>query len=314
MANKTTSKQRFGLRVLRLHHRHAWRHAFRQITKNPFASILTIAVISITLVLPTGLLLLLNNAETATMNWNKGTNISVYLHSGATPQQISFVRQAINNIPNIQNVAYITPEQGLLQFGQQTGLSDLINTLGDNPLPGVFKITPINQSPAAINILKSQLSAIGNIDSVKLDMQWVMRLNAMLEFLRDFTYGIAIILAIAVLLIVGNTIRMNIQSYQQEIEVMKLVGASKAFIRRPFLYSGILYGTFAAVFTAIVLDFFLLWLKAPLNQLISLYQNQFSLQSLNLLQTIELLAIGIILGYLGSWLVVDKYLRKIRPD
>jgi cell division transport system permease protein len=307
-------RSRMSLRTYFAHHRHAWRHGFRQITKNPIASILTIAVISITLVLPTGLLLVLGNMQAATQNWNRGGNISVFMNSNINGQQIDFTRDAINKLSNIKNVSYISPEQGLKEFSEQTGLNNILSTLGDNPLPAVFVITPLNQTPPAVNMLSSQLNALPNIAAVKIDMQWIKRLNAMLNLLENFTYGLAILLAIAVLLIVGNTIRMNIQAYHQEIEVMKLVGASYRFIRRPFLYSGIIYGLCAAIFTAVILDFFFVWLQQPLNQLTALYNTQFSLEGLSFLQTLELMIVGIVLGFIGSGLVVGKYLKKIQPE
>ena len=313
LAQRQTQRQ-FSLRTYFSHHKHAWRHGLRQLTKNPIASLLTIAVISITLVLPTGLLLVLDNMQDATANLHKGTNISVYMQANANTQQITFVQNAISKIDNIDKVDYISPEQGLTQFNKQSGLGNVVRTLGDNPLPGVFNITPKHQSTTALNILSSELSALPNVAAVKVDMQWVKRLNAILSLLQNFTYGLAILLAIAVLLIIGNTIRMNIQNYQQEIEVMKLVGASKRFIRRPFLVSGMLYGVCAGIFTALILDFFMLWLQTPLNELTALYNTQFPLNGLSFPQTLELILAGIVLGFLGSWLVVGKYLNKIQPE
>lgn len=311
---KRQTQRTFSLRTYISHHKHAWRHGFRQLTKNPVASLLTIAVISITLVLPTGLLLVLNNMQDATANLHKGTNISLYMNANASSQQTNYVQNAISKINNIAKVDYISPEQGLVQFNQQSGLGNVVKTLGDNPLPGVFNVTPSNQSTTALNVLNSELSALPNVAAVKVDMQWVKRLNAILSLLQSFTYGLAALLAIAVLLIISNTIRMNIQNYQEEIEVMKLVGASKRFIRRPFLVSGVLYGLCAAVFSALILDFFMLWLQAPLNQLTALYNTQFSLSGLNITQALELILAGIVLGFLGSWLVVGKYLNKIQPE
>lgn len=311
---KRQTQRNFSLRAYISHHKHAWRHGFRQLTKNPLASLLTIAVISITLVLPTGLLLVLNNMQNATANLHSGTNISVYMNANATREQTTYVRNAISKVNNITEVQYISPEQGLAQFNKQSGLGNVVQTLGNNPLPGVFNITPHNQSTTALNLLNSELSALPNIAAVKVDMQWVKRLNAILALLQNFTYGLAILLAIAVLLIIGNTIRMNIQNYQQEIEVMKLVGASKRFIRRPFLVSGLLYGLCAAIFSALILDFFMLWLQSPLNHLMVLYNTQFSLSGLNFPQTLRLICAGLVLGFLGSWLVVGKYITQIQPE
>jgi len=311
-ARKT--QKRSYLRTYIQHHHHASQHGFRQLTKNPIASILTIAAISITLVLPAALLILLGNMKTVTKDWHTGTNVSLYVTPTASQQQIDYLHSALKNIRNIKKQHYISPKQGLQQFAEQSGLQDIVKTLGKNPLPGVFVIKPMQQSPAALNILVSQLQALPNVENVKLDMQWVKRLNAIIDLLQHFTYGIAIILALAVLLIVGNTIRMAIQNYHREIEVIKLIGGSDRFIRRPFLYSGIFYGLASAIFAAIILNFLLIGLQSPVSHLAALYNAQFSLRGLSLKQTGILILAGILLGFFGSWFAVGRHLRKIQPE
>ncbi len=308
------NRKRFSLRTYIAHHRHALLHGFRQLTKNPFASLLTIAVLSITLVLPTGLLVILGNAQQYTQVWQTGTNVSVYMQPQATNTQVSFTRQALQKVNNIKTINYVSPNEGLANFAKQSGLNDIIKTLGANPLPGLFSIKPNDQSPAAINILVSQLQALPNVDAVKLDMQWVKRLNAIITLLEHFTYGLVVLLGLSVLLIIGNTIRMAVQSYHHEIEVIKLVGGSNHFTRRPFLYSGAFYGLASGIFAAVILDFFLLWLQNPLNKLTALYGTHVNLEGLDFSQTCLLLLCGLALGYLGSWLVVDRHLKRINPE
>ena len=308
---RKTQQHRYLKRYFQ-HHQHAWQHGLRQLTKNPIASILTIAAISVTLVLPSALFILLANIQNISKTWNTTTTISVYLSPNASSQQISYVEKALQTINNIKSQQYISPQQGLPQFATQSGLHDIIKTLDKNPLPGVFIIQPQNANPAKLNILVSQLRALPEVNSVKLDMQWVKRFNAIIALLRHFTYGIAIILALAVLLIVGNTIRMSIQSYHCEIEVIQLIGGSNRFIRRPFLYSGLFYGIASAIFAAIILNFLIIFLQSPVNQLVALYNTQFSLHGLTLKQTNLLILIGALLGFLGSWLAISKHLRKIQ--
>ena len=312
-AARPTTQHRY-LRTYFQHHQHAWQQGLRQLTKTPIASILTIAAISITLVLPTVLLILLNNMKTITQTWQTGTNISVYLNMTTTTQQVAEFRQALQKIDNIKTQRYISPTQGLQQFTKQSGLPDILKTLNKNPLPGVFMVEPGTSSPAKLNILAAQLKTLPYVKNVKLDEQWVKRLNAIINLLQRFTYGIATLLALAVLLIVGNTIRMAIQNYHREIEVMKLIGGSDRFIRRPFLYSGIFYGLSSAIFAAIILNFLLIWLQAPINQLTALYNTQFSLQGLTLKQTGLLILVGILLGFGGSWFTVNRHLRHIQPE
>ncbi len=294
------------------HHQYAWQHGLRQLTKNSIASILTIAAISITLVLPTALFILLNNMQNVSKNWNTSTAISVYLTPSASNQQIQYVKKVLQSINNIKKQQYISPQQGLVQFAKQSGLNNIIKTLGENPLPGVFIIQPNDTNPAKLNILVSQLRALPQVDNVKFDMQWVKRFNAIINLLRHFTYGIAIVLALAVLLIIGNTIRMSIQSYHCEIEVAQLIGGSNRFIRRPFLYSGLFYGIASAIFAAIILNFLIIFLQSSVNKLATLYNTQFTLHGLTLKQTSLLILIGALLGFLGSWFAVNKHLRKIQ--
>lgn len=308
---RKTQQRRYVKRYVQ-HHQHAWQHGLRQLTKNPIASILTIAAISITLVLPTALFILLSNMQNVTKTWNTTTAISVYLSPNASNQQTSYVEKALQAIDNIKSEQYISPQQGLNQFAAQSGLHDIVKTLEQNPLPGVFVIQPKDTGAAKLNILVSQLRALPQVDSVKLDMQWVKRFNAIIGLLRHFTYGIAIILALAVLLIVGNTIRMSIQSYHCEIEVTQLIGGSNRFIRRPFLYSGLFYGIASAIFAAIILNFLLVFLQSPVNKLAALYNTQFSLHGLTLKQTSLLILIGALLGFVGSWFAVSKHLRKMQ--
>lgn len=307
-------QQQQRLKTYFSHHKHAFTHGVRQITRNPFASLLTIAVLSISLVLPTGLLLILGNIKTYTNNWQTGTTISVYLKTNIKSAQRQYLENAIKNMGNIANTQYIPPEQGIKEFAERSGLKQIIETLGKNPLPGVIIIKPADQSAAAVNILVSQLKALPNIGNVKLDMEWVKRLQAIINLFQRFTYALTFLLACGVLLIVSNTIRMTIQSYHHEIEVIKLVGGSNTFTRRPFLYSGAMYGLASGIFSAIIVDFFLLWLQTPLNNFTKLYNIHVDLSGLSFSQTLLLLALSLLLGYLGSWLVVDKHLKRINPE
>jgi cell division transport system permease protein len=307
-------KSRWSLKTYFSHHLHALNHGIQQLTKTPLTTLLTIAILSITLVLPTCLLMILSNIDTATQHWDKGSTISVYTNSNLTTQQVGQIRQSLSGINNIETIQYISPQQGLTDFSQQSGLNDIIQSIGHNPLPGVFKVTPQQQTTLALDTLQSQIQKIANVSAVKFDLQWIKRFNAIINLLKQFTYALAFILAMAVLLIIANIIRMTLQRYHQEIEVMKLVGASHGFIRRPFLYSGALYGLCSGVFTAIVLDSFLLWLQPALNQLTDLYNTQFTLQGLDLEQTGLLILISVSLGFIASWAVVNKRLKTVKMD
>jgi cell division transport system permease protein len=312
-AKKQIRQHRFSLATYWLHHKHACYRGFQQITKQPLQSLLTIAVLSITLILPTILLIGLTNVKNVTRSWQDDSNIAVYLIAPASAAQINTTQIALQKIGNIKNAQFISADEGLIAFVKNSGLSDIIKSLGFNPLPATFIITPNEKNPAAINILSAQLRALPNVSIVKINMEWVTRLNAVIELLQRLTYGLAILLAVGLLLIVGNTIRLAIQYYHTEIEVIKLVGGTDSFIRRPFLYSGIIYGLAAGLFTALILDFLLLWLQTPINQFASTFNTPFILQGLGFEQTALLLLSSTLLGYVGSWLVVGQRLRQIQP-
>jgi cell division transport system permease protein len=306
-------QSRSAISVYVYHHLHAFRQGMRHLSKNPLGSLLTIAVLSITLVLPSGLLLLLSNGKTLTEQMKIGSSISVYVQPAATKTQIQSLQTDIKAMGNIAQVNYISAEDGLKMFGDRTGLSNILDTLGKNPLPAVFIVTPSDQDPTLLNKMVAQLSALPNVSTVKLDLQWVERLSALILLLQRFTYGLAIVLGLAVLLIVGNTIRLAVQHYHQEIEVIKLVGGSDRFIRRPFLYSGFLYGLSSGLFAAVMISFFIDWLQGPIARLAALYNSQFTLQGFSFGNMVVLLLISITLGFLGSWLAVAGKLQKIQP-
>lgn len=312
--SSASEHSRSALSIYFYHHSHAFRQGLRHLSKNPLSSLLTIAVLSITLVLPSGLLLILSNGKTLTQQMKTGASISVYVQPTATKAQIQTLQTDIKAIDNLSQVDYVSADDGLKMFGERTGLSNILDTIGKNPLPAVFIVMPRNQDPALLNKMVTQLNALPNVATVKLDLQWVERLSALIQLLQRFTYGLAFVLGLAVLLIVGNTIRLAVQHYHQEIEVIKLVGGTDRFIRRPFLYSGLLYGLASGLFAAVIISFFVDWLQGPIANLATLYNSQFKLQGFNFEDVLTLLVISITLGFFGSWLAVAGKLQKIQPE
>jgi cell division transport system permease protein len=312
--SSASEHSRSALSIYFYHHSHAFRQGLRHLSKNPLSSLLTIAVLSITLVLPSGLLLILANGKTLTQQMKTGASISVYVQPTASKAQIQTLQTDIKAMDNLSQVDYVSADEGLKMFGERTGLSNILDTIGKNPLPAVFIVTPRDQDAALLDKMVHQLNGLPNVATVKLDLQWVERLSALIQLLQRFTYGLAIVLGLAVLLIVGNTIRLAVQHYHQEIEVIKLVGGTDRFIRRPFLYSGLLYGLASGLFAAVIISFFVDWLQGPIMHLASLYNSQFTLQGFNFEDVVTLLAISVLLGFFGSWLAVAGKLQKIQLE
>ncbi len=196
-----------------------------------------------------------------------------------------------------------------------SGFGDALSYLTDNPLPETFIITPTlaASTPVASGLLLDKLQSLPQVEVAQLDLQWVRKLYSMMAIAERAVSALGALLGVAVLLIVGNTIRLAIQNRREEIQIIKLVGATDAFIRRPFLYSGLWYGVFAGLMAWIMVNGSIYWLKEPVRQLAGLYDSQFQLSGLSFLEVLQLIAAASGLGLLGSWLSVGRHIRAIEP-
>lgn len=283
--------------------------------RNLLPSVMTAAVIGIALALPSGLYLLLDNLHRLSGTWDGQASISVFLKGDVPAAQRDSLANRVRGWPEVAALELITPEQALEEFSAQSGFADALETLDENPLPAVLIVNPHSEhtQPATAAALQTKLRNLPEVDLAQLDLEWVQRLAAMIEIARRGILVIGTLLALAVLLVIGNTIRLEIQSRRPEIVVTKLIGATNAFVRRPFLYSGLWYGLLGALLAwLLVISGF--WLLAdPVARLAGLYHSEFTLETLPLLTLGALLACGILLGLLGSWLAVGRHLSAIEP-
>ncbi|MDZ7828479.1 MAG: permease-like cell division protein FtsX [Halofilum sp. (in: g-proteobacteria)] len=284
--------------------------------RNPVASLLTLAVIAVALALPGALWLLLKNAQDATGGWDSGTQISVYLEPGLDEDAVAAAADRIAARKDVRVIERISAEQALAEFRELAGSGEALAALERNPLPAVVVLEPAAgapRSPSALGALAGQLDEIGGVDQARVDLEWVERMYALLDVVERGVTLLAVLLAAGVLLIVGNTIRLDILNRRDEIEVTKLIGASDAFIRRPFLYGGLWYGLGGAVSAWLLLALTSALLSGPTARLASAYGSQFRLEGLTLAETGLLLGLGTVLGWAGSWLAVGRHLREIEP-
>ncbi len=282
----------------------------------PFSSLMTIAVIAIALSLPSGLLALLDNLQRLNEGWDSGTSISLFLKEAATDAQADRLADELRGWPRIHSATVLHRDQALAEFRELSGFGEALEALDENPLPSVLVIQPAAPTAPdqAIESLVDDLNRLPLVEMAQLDLQWVKRLGALMEIGRRGILVVGALLALAVLLIVGNTIRLDIQNRREEIEVTKLIGGTDAFIRRPFLYTGLWYGLLgAALAWALVAGGFYL-LDAPARQLAGLYNSGFLLAAPSLQATGLLLLAGIALGLAGSWLAVGRHLSDIEPS
>jgi cell division transport system permease protein len=312
MARIKSKKPNNKMAVYLISHLRAALFSLGRIMRAPFASLITILVIAITLTLPATLFVLLQNGQQLSASWNnKSTQISLYLKSSISQEQVSDVVHQLKADPEIANVRYISPDQGLQEFKQALGADQIINGLTANPLPAVIVVQPILslRSAAAIEQLVNNLQQLSEVSVAQLDMHWLERLANIINLAENAILALALLLGFGVLLIIGNTIRLATQNDRKEIAVLKLVGATNSFIRRPFLYSGIWLGFFGGLVAWLLVDLIIWWLKAPVAKLAASYSSSFYLHNLPNSMGLNLIIVSLLLGFVGAWVVVGRSLR-----
>lgn len=298
-----------------LRHAQVFFYSLGQLAKTPFASLMTIAVIGVALALPAGLYVVIDNVQRISGGIDSSARITVFLKKSVNDDRAQHWTGRVRKIPAVAAAEYIAPREALAEFKRLSGFGDALDAL-DNPLPGVVLVTPALASTdaAALQQLVERLKKSPQADLVQLDFQWVQRLNALLHIARRAATLLGAVLAISVLLIVGNTIRLAVFNRRDEIEVIKLIGGTGAFIRRPFLYSGALQGWFGALAAWLLIQVSLTLVSGPIADLAGLYGSDFRVKGLNLPATAVLLLGGGFLGWLGSRLAVGRHLAEIEPS
>lgn len=283
--------------------------------RTPFSTLLTTAVIAIALALPSGLLVLLDNLQRLNTHWDGSSSISLFLKQSVSDAKAGQLARELEDWPHIASVRTIQREQALAEFRELSGFGDALAALEENPLPSVLEIRPVtaNTPDQDIEALLDKLGRLPEVELAQLDLQWVRRFGALMEIGRRGILVVGALLALAVLLIVGNTIRLDIQNRREEIEVSKLIGGTDAFIRRPFLYTGLWYGLLGAVLAWVLVSLGFWLVDAPARSLAGLYDSSFLLSSLSWQGTGLLILTGVALGLAGSWLAVGRHLGAIEP-
>ncbi|MBM0103810.1 cell division protein FtsX [Steroidobacter sp. S1-65] len=286
-----------------------------RLSQHKLATLLTILVIGIALALPACLHLLIDNAQNATGNWNRAVDLTVFLKRPTSVEDATRTADRIRKRRDVSNVELITADAALKDFRRDSGFGPAIDALNDNPLPHTLVVTPAAEFTTAASLegLAADLRGMPSVDVVQLDTAWVNRLNAILDTVRSALVVAAALLALGVMVIVGNTIRLDIQNRRTEIEVTKLVGGSDAFVRRPFLYNGLWYGLGGGLIAWIITLAVIGVLREPIGRVAGLYGSAFELGGLDPRATLILLGSGIVLGWLGSYLAASRHLRAIEP-
>lgn len=283
--------------------------------RTPIASLMTAAVIGIAFAMPAGLYLLVGNLQQLGKNWDGSASLSLFLQQEVSNAEAQALADRLQQWPEIDTITLITPQQALEEFRNLSGFGDALELLEHNPLPGLLTVQPGAEhgDPNTAARLLERLKQLPEVELAQLDLQWVKRFSAMMEIAQRGILVVGALLAIAVLLTVGNTIRLDIYNRREEIEVSKLIGATNGFIRRPFLYAGLWYGLIGAILAWLLVEIAFWQLRAPVRELAGLYQSQYRLSTFGFGDSLSLFCIGMLLGLAGAWLAVGRHLSAIEP-
>jgi len=294
-------------------HRDNFVDAVRRLRRQPFATLLTVLVIAIALALPAGLRVLVSNLGALSGGWQSAADFTVYFKLEVPTDRARALAGEIASRSDVASVQFVDRATALEDFRAHSGFGSALDALEGNPLPDALVVRPASGAAGDVEGVAAALRKLPETDLVQLDTQWVARLRAMLALGVRIVDLATVLLAIAVAIVIGNTIRLEIQNRSAEIEVTKLVGGTDGFIRRPFLYLGLCYGLAGAVVAYLLIGATLVILGPPVSRLAALYDSQFALSGLSWRETGVLLAGGALLGWAGAGLATARHLRAVEP-
>lgn len=310
------AKSSSGISRYFAHHLWVARNSLLRLLVSPLSTLMTVAVIAIALSLPAGLYILLNDIQTVVTGWQGSAQVSVFLKKSISDNQSRSILQSVERWKEISSVELISAEQALTEFQQQSGFGDALAILDENPLPALLIVKPGQDflNTESLTSLATRLRKLPEVDLVQLDFQWIERLNQIIALGKRGALLLSILLAIAVLLVIGNTIRLTIFNRREEILVTKLIGATNQFIRRPFLYTGFWYGMFGALVSILLISILFILIDGPVRSLAKLYNSPFVLSGMTFQDAGMVFAVAVMLGLLGSWIAVTRHIRTIEPE
>jgi cell division transport system permease protein len=289
--------------------------AVGRLARTPFATLLTLIVIGVALALPAGLALVVDNLRSATGELGSAVDFTVHFKTGTPIERVQQIAASARERPGIQSITVTTATQALEEFKQASGFGDALTALEDNPLPHHIVVRPAKNAsgPAEVESMRRYFAAFPEVDIVQLDLDWVRKLHSLLEILNRALWVVMSVLGLGVLAVIGNTIRLEILNRRPEIEVTKLVGGSNAFVRRPFLYTGLFYGLGGAVLASLIVVGALAYLGQAVGDLSAQYGGNFRMSGLGSRGFLTLAGTGAALGWLGALISTGRHLRRIEP-
>ncbi|NOQ16684.1 MAG: FtsX-like permease family protein [Methyloprofundus sp.] len=309
------STEGFVLIAIKMHW-HALHSSLLRLWQTPFNSAMAIAVMAIAIALAGSFYILVSNAQQIVDSLQTGKQVSLFLHERVTEQQAQRLVQRLQKYEQIDTVTLITKQQALVEFQQYSGFGAALDALETNPLPNVIQVLPDSSVTEALQLtqLLAQLQQEREVDFAQMDMDWVARLQAIMQISSSVLVLLSVLLALAVVFITGNTIRLELQARREEVIVQKLVGATNRFISLPFLYSGFWFGLLAGLLAWSIIALMLLLISTPVEQLSVLYQSHFQLRFLSFAESMLLFFGAAVLGIVGAQAVAYHQLRQLKPE
>lgn len=288
--------------------------ALGRLSRQPFASLMIVLVIAVTLALPAAINVIVKNVQSVSGSWDNALDFSVYLQQDLSVSEAEGLARLIGQRADIASVELVTADEALVEFKQQSGFGEALDQLDGNPLPHALIVRPgPGNTGASLILLQEEIGNLPETELVQVDTEWVQRFHAILDIVRQAIAIGSALLGIAIVVIIGNTIRLDIENRREEIEVTKLIGASNAFVRRPFLWTGFWYGLLGGTFALLLVQYGLYLLKEPVTRLAGLYQGNISVASLGLTESLAIIGAAVFLGLFASWFTAARHMRRIEP-
>lgn len=297
-------------------HQQNAQESFHRLRGEPLQSVMTMLVIAIALALPAMLYVGVSSLQQLSGSWDSSAQMTLFLKKEARPAAIEDLIKQLKANPELADIQYISPEQARDALQKSAGFGEALALLDENPLPPVLLVVPIADIEANVSRVESLVNTLSEqplVDEVQLDMKWLQRMQQILNIGRQITVLLSGALSLGVLLVVGNTIRLAIESRREEILVVKLVGGTNSFVRRPFLYTGLWYGVLGGLMAGLGVVLAQLWLGVTVSRLAALYQSEFALHDLGIKGLLVLVIFGGVLGLVGAGLAVGRHIAQLEP-
>lgn len=296
--------------------RYAWLNTLADMLRQPLATLLTVAVIAISITLPSLCYIVWKNVSQAAQQWYPAPQLTIYLDKSLDEKGAEQTVAGLKQLDGVKSVNYLSREEAIIEFRNWSGFGTALDLLEENPLPAVAIITPkidFQNSQSLIN-LRNKVGQLAGIEDVRMDDSWFTRLAALTGLIGQIAMVIGILMVMAVFLVIGNSIRLNIFARRDTINVMKLIGATDGFIMRPFLNSGIILGFFGALLS-LILSALLVWqLTGIVTQVAGVFGTTFHIQGFLWDEVLLVILIAAMIGWLAAWLATAQHLRRFTPE